>query len=314
MIYLAIDIGGTSIKGGFYEESGNCLKGFSFPTHGDLPGTESFAAFISNLKNEVEAFADRDSIVAAGIGCPGTIDSLKGICNFANNLDWHEVNIREAIEAIIHRPVFVTNDANAALLGEMTYGDCKKYRSAILLTLGTGIGGGIYLNGELFDGEEGKGAELGHMVIVKDGEPCTCGRKGCFEAYASATALIRHGQEGVARNPNSLLAKSPVTAKSIFDAAKAGDVLANECVDWYVEYLGIGVLNYINIFRPQAIIFSGGVSNAGDRLLDPLREYLEKENWGIAGRWCAKPVLAIASLGDRSGRLGALALAVRKSK
>ena len=311
MIYLAIDIGGTTIKGGFYTESGQCLRPFTFPTNADLPGDESFRIFMNSLKAEIEAFGHKDEVLGAGIGCPGTIDSEKGICNFANNLDWHEVPLADSVRKILGKPVFITNDANAALLGEMTYGDCRKYKNAILLTLGTGIGGGIYLNGDLFAGEGGKGAELGHMIIAKGGRPCTCGENGCFEAYASATALIRLAEEKVKSYPDSVLRKTKITAKAVFDGSRQGDACAAACIQEYIQDLGIGVLNYINIFRPEAIIFGGGVSNAGRELLDPLEKVLEKANWGIAGRWCSKPVLAITSLGEEAGRLGALALVVR---
>ena len=212
---------------------------------------------------------------------------------------------------ILPYPVRLTNDANAASLGEAKYGAGKSYETIIMLTLGTGVGGGIIINGKLFEGNEGKGAELGHSVIVVDGEQCTCGRKGCLETYASATALIRETKKAMRLNKRSLMWKvcpdiDLVGGKVPFEAAKQGDKVAIDVLDNYIKYLGEGILNFCNIFRPNVVVLSGGIANAGDYLFDRVNKYVKDRNYGY--KMTPEVKVVPAQLGYDSGKIGAAAL------
>ena len=253
----------------------------------------------------------KEEILGIGLGVPGAIDSVHGICSASNNLKWHDLPIKRLMEEGTGIPVKITNDANAAALGEAKFGAGKEYDDIIMITLGTGVGGGIVVGGKLIEGNEGKGAELGHIVISMNGRQCTCGRKGCFEAYASATALIADTKVAMEKNPNSKMhdfAKQygKVDGRVAFDAAKAGDKAAIEVIDQYVVYLSEGLLNYCNIFRPQAIILSGGIANAGRFLLDKVDTYLKEHNYGFEGTPAVK--VLVSELGYDSGKIGAAAL------
>ena len=212
---------------------------------------------------------------------------------------------------ILPYPVRLTNDANAASLGEAKFGAGKSYDNIIMLTLGTGVGGGIIINGKLYEGNEGKGAELGHSVIVVDGEQCTCGRKGCLETYASATALIRETKKAMHANRRSLMWKicpdiDLVGGKVPFEAAKKGDKVAIDVLDNYIKYLGEGILNFCNIFRPNVVVLSGGIANAGDYLFDRVNKYIADRNYGY--KMTPEVKVVPAELGYYSGKIGAAAL------
>ena len=198
-----------------------------------------------------------------------------------------------------------------AALGETMFGAGRGYENAVMITLGTGVGGGLILNGRLFEGNESKGAELGHMVIEAGGEPCNCGRRGCIEAYASATALIRETKKAMRAHPESAMWKfSPdieaVDGRTSFECAKAGDAAAAEVVDKYLYYLSEAMLNFCNIFRPQVIILGGGVCAQGQYLTDRLTAIMEKEHYGYSG--APKVAIAIATLGNDAGLIGAASL------
>ena len=191
MIAIGIDIGGTSIKGAAVDSNGRVYEKFTMPFIKGEPGEITIRKLAEIVKEYIYAQSLEKKIVGIGIGSPGTLDIKNGIVNYANNLGWNELHVADIMHEILPYPIRLTNDANAASLGEAKFGAGKAYETIIMLTLGTGVGGGIIINGKLFEGNEGKGGELGHTVIVADGEPCTCGRNGCLEAYASATALIR---------------------------------------------------------------------------------------------------------------------------
>lgn len=313
MISIGVDIGGTSIKGAAVKENGQVLKTFSFPVHRD----DSAEITINNLIKELKRFIPtlnefNEDIIGIGIGCAGAINSKKGTVDYSNNLRWFNVPIVEMVYQGTGLPTKITNDANAAALGEARFGAGKLYENIVLITLGTGVGGGVVINNQLFEGNEGKGTELGHMVIKFDGEMCTCGRRGCLEAYASATALIRETKKAMEENPTSKMWElvngdiSLVDGRVAFDARKAGDDVARRVVDRYVFYLGEGILNISNIFRPEAIVFSGGVSNEGKYLLDLLYDYCHARYFGFRGS--PEPKLIQAVLGYQAGMIGAAAL------
>ena len=311
MIAIGIDIGGMSIKGAAVDSNGRVYEKFSLPFIKGEPGEVTIHKLAEIVKEYIAAQKLESKIAGIGIGCPGTLDVEKGIVNYSNNLGWNELPVADIMRETLPYPVRLTNDANAASLGEARFGAGKSYETIIMLTLGTGVGGGIIINGKLFEGNEGKGGELGHTVIAVDGEPCTCGRKGCFEAYASATALIRETKKAMISNRRSLMWKiAPdielVGGRVVFEAVAQGDKVAKQVLDNYIKYLGEGILNYCNIFRPNVIVLSGGIANAGAPLFDPLNEYIKERNYGYK----ATPEVKVvpAELGYDSGKIGAAAL------
>ena len=311
MIAIGIDIGGTSIKGAAIDSNGRVYETFSMPFIKGEAGEITINKLAELVKEYIAAHGLEDKIVGIGIGSPGTLDVENGIVNYANNLGWNELHVADIMHETLPYPVRLTNDANAACLGEAKFGAGKSYETIIMLTLGTGVGGGIIINGKLFEGNECKGGEIGHTVIVVDGEPCTCGRKGCLEAYASATALIRETKKAMKLNKRSLLWQiSPdvdlVDGKVPFEAAKQGDKTAIEVLDNYLKYLGEGILNFCNIFRPNIVVLSGGVANAGAYLFDRVNEYIKERNYGYKFTPAVKVVPA--ELGYDSGKIGAAAL------
>ena len=311
MIAIGIDIGGTSIKGAAVDSNGRVYERFSMPFIKGEPGEVTIHKLAEIVKEYIAAHGLEGKIAGIGLGSPGTLDVKNGIVNYANNLGWNELPVAKIMQEVLPYPVRLTNDANAASLGEAKYGAGKSYETIIMLTLGTGVGGGIIINGRLFEGNEGKGGELGHTVVVVDGEQCSCGRKGCLEAYASATALIRETKKSMRLNKRSLMWKiSPdielVDGKVPFEAAKKGDKAANDVLDNYVKYLGEGILNYCNIFRPNVIVLSGGIANAGPFLFDKLNAYVKDRNYGYKSTPEVKVVPA--ELGYDSGKIGAAAL------
>lgn len=311
MRVLGIDIGGTSIKGGIVYNTGKVGELFSLPIDKELNQTQQVEALINIIK---KTYND-DDFEGIGLGIPGTIDPEKGVVEYSNNLKWENLQIGAMLKhAFPGKQVKMTNDANAAALGEATFGSAKDERNVFMITLGTGVGSGIIIDGKLFEGEHGHGAEFGHHVLVYDGIKCTCGRKGCFEMYASATAIVRQANEAILANPSSKLALyakegKEVNGKLIFETAKEGCEVAIKVVDNYVKYLSEGLLNICNVFRPSSIILSGGIANQGQYLLDKVNAYLEKEHYGYLPE--LKVEIKIASLGYNSGIIGAASLLLR---
>lgn len=313
MITIGVDIGGTSIKGAAVSDEGKISSTFSMPVYRDDNSEITLTRLSETIKNFIAGLNIKKSDVrGVGVGCPGAIDSGKGIVNYSNNLQWTNVHLKEFLEKELGLAVRITNDANAATLGEAKFGSGKIYKNVIMLTLGTGVGGGIIINGQLYEGNEGKGAELGHTVIEVDGEECTCGRKGCLEAYSSATALIRETKKRMNLHQSSYLWKlvdgdlSKVNGKVAFDACKAGDKVGAAIIDWYVKYLGEGILNFCNIFRPDIVILSGGIANQGDYLINKLTTYCRDRFYGY--QRAPKVEIKKATLGYESGMIGAASL------
>ena len=308
MAILGIDIGGTSIKGGLVYRYGQVDKLFSLPIDKSLSQDEQIKALINKIK---ETYKD-DDFEGIGLGIPGAIDNTLGVVMYSNNLKWENLEIGKMLKhAFPGKKIAMTNDANAAALGEAKFGSAKNEQNVVMITLGTGVGGGIIINGKLYEGNHGRGAELGHQVVVLDGIPCTCGRKGCFEQYASATALINQAKAAIKENPEcklALCAKNgeEVNGKLIFETAKAGCTTAQKVVDNYVKYLSEGLINICNVFRPSSIVLSGGIANQGDYLINKIVAYLEKEHYGYPPEF--KVAIKIASLGYNSGIIGAASL------
>lgn len=308
--YVGVDIGGTGIKVGLVDEKGEILTEKKCKTR---RGAQVVICDIVGLIRSVCSESPKPP-VAVGIGCPGLINSKNGEVVYSNNLDWHNVPIKDLIQKEIGMPVFITNDANAAALGECFCGAGKKYDSMIMITLGTGVGSGIVVGGKLFEGNLGAGVELGHEVICVGGEKCTCGRRGCFEAYSSATALIRFAKRAMQKDKSSLLwqkcggNEEMVDGIVIFDAVRAGDKTANKVLKKYIYYLSEGLANITNAFHPQALVLGGGICAAGDVFLKPLKKRVDKYTYG--GADFAPVDLIIAELGNKAGICGAAKLAI----
>lgn len=306
-LYLGVDLGGTNIKAALVDAEGNILNESSVPTN--LP--RQAEAVCDDIAALCTALADGVRVHGIGVGCPGTVDG--GVVRYSNNLNWHNFAMADYLQGKTGLPVRLANDANAAALGEALAGCAKGAESAVIVTLGTGVGGGVVLNGKLLTGYTGAASEPGHTVIcdTPNAPLCTCGRRGCFEAYASATALIRMTRQAMDAHPESALhtvaANGTVNGRTAFDAAELGDAAAKQVVDDYIHYLAVGIANLINMFFPQVIGLSGGVANQGENLLRPLRAAVQPM---IFGDEYAKKhtTLTTCTLGYRAGVIGAALL------
>lgn len=281
--YVGIDLGGTNTKIGLLNIEGDILKSSIIKTlssEGVEKTMERIWGVIQELAKETNI--NVEDIKGIGMGIPGPVEEQSIVAFFANFPWGTNVNIKEKLEKITGIETKLDNDANIIALGEAKYGAAKGSKSSVTVALGTGIGGGIYVNGMLISGFKGAGGEIGHMKIVKEGRLCGCGQRGCFEAYASATGLIREAVSRLTVNKQNLLYTmiegniAGLEAKDIFDAAKEGDAFSLDLVDYEAEYLAMGIANILNIINPETIVLGGGVALAGDILLNPLRKKLEK--------------------------------------
>lgn len=310
---VGIDLGGTNIKAGIVNEDQQIVRESSIPTlveRGALPIMEDMAALVERLL--AEEGLTKEHVAGIGIGSPGMIDAASGTVVYSNNFDWENVPLGAYLEEKLGLPVRVSNDANCAALGEVKAGAAKDCRNCVMITLGTGVGGGVVMEGRIFEGGHAGGAELGHTTLIAGGEPCTCGRNGCFEAYASATALIRDTKRAAQANEKSMIWRlcdgdlEKIDGKTVFDAMQTGDETARRVVKQYLTYLGEGIVNMVNIFRPDKVLLSGGVCNQGKNLTVPLQEYVQKNSFAKEKGYV--PEIAIATLGNLAGILGAAAL------
>lgn len=313
--YVGIDLGGTFAKGAIVNDKGDIIEIDKTPTQSEMGAEkvmDNVAELVKNLlKKSGIAVEDVEGV---GMGVPGMIDAKNGLVVYSNNLDWKDVKIADGIEKRTGLKTVIANDANVAALGEAIFGAASEVDDSILLTLGTGVGGGIIVGNKLVEGHKSAGAELGHMVIRYGGEQCTCGRKGCLEAYASATALIRDTKRAMSEHKDSKMweigSLDLVDGKTAFDY-KDVDPYAKEVVDRYVEMLACGISNIANIFRPHTILLGGGVSAQEDNLVLPLQKIVDKEIF--AGSLGPKCPIKIAKLGNKAGVLGAAALFMNKN-
>lgn len=311
MYSVGVDIGGMSIKVGIVDENGNIVIKDRVVTQRnsklDIDNTANL--ILKLLKDKNLTVKD---ISGVGIGCPGAVNSVTGIVDFLPNLDWHNVELVNKMKEKLDTKIIISNDANVAALGEVIYGCAKGYKTCVMFTLGTGVGGGIIIDGKLFEGNESKGAELGHTTLILDGELCGCGRRGCIEAYVSATALINQTKKAMNSDKNSKMWDfvggdiEKVDGRTAFESAKLGDKTACDVRDTYVKYLAESMMSMFNIFRPEAFILGGGVSAQGDYLIDRVKEYCEKFDYGYKA--APIPEILVATLGNDAGIIGAAAL------
>ena len=306
---IGIDLGGMSAKAALVTADGKLIGKTRVQTSAkNSPEETAFALAQLARRTADEAGISYDEVEAIGIGSPGVIDSANGVVVQWSNFAWKNVPLAAFVEKYAKKRTFVLNDANSAALGEATFGAGKQFDDCALVTIGTGVGLGIIIGGKLFEGFRGAGTEFGHMVIRQNGELCTCGRRGCFECYASATALIRSTREEMQRNRDSLLWKKAlslegVDGRTVFETARENDEGAKRVLADYIAVLGEGIANLVNLFRPQAVLIGGGVSAEGENLLKPLREYIYPRLYVLD---YAPLELLCATLGNDAGLYGAI--------
>ena len=312
MVYIGIDVGGTGVQVGVVSEQGQILATDSFPTGVGRPYQEMVQDMVRCTKSAVtKAGLTLEDVKSIGLGIPGIADAKTGTVIFCTNLGWRDIPLRAEIQKYIDKPVYIDNDATVAGLAESVAGVSANTDSSVFLTLGTGVGGGIIIHGKVWSGSHGVGSEIGHMILKMGGEPCTCGNHGCVERYCSATAIIRMAREAVKEHPESAIltgAKGDpanINAKIVFDAAKAGDPVGMQVFREYVSYLAQAISNIIQFLDPEVIALGGGVSKAGDFLLNAVREevphYLLYKNIPAAR-------IELAKLGADAGIIGAAML------
>jgi len=311
MVLAGIDLGGTNIKAALVDGNLKLIAKSSIPTNAGRDARQ----IIADMAGQVISLADkaglsRADISGVGIGIPGVAKDGNVIA--LHNLHWHNVALLRIFKEFLDVPVFIDNDGTVAAVYEYHLGVLAGCNVGVLLTLGTGIGGGIIIDGKPFSGAHGLGSELGHMTLIKDGLQCTCGNKGCFEVYASATALVRYGRQIVIERPESLLHHAAggdyrsVTAKMVMDSAKDGDIIALRVIDDYSDCLATGIASIMNSLDPEVIALGGGVSAAGDFLLNKVIAAMDGKGV-FAGQKYAD--IRIAKSGNDAGLIGAAMLA-----
>ena len=312
---IGIDLGGTNIKAGIVNAQNHIVATRKCKTLAERPW-QQVATDMAQMAREAaqEAGISVADCASVGVGSPGIVDAASGVVVYSNNFPgWENIPLGQTLGELLHLPVYLSNDANCAALGEYAAGAAKGARSAVLLTLGTGVGGGVVYDGRIFEGGGAGGAELGHTTMIAGGERCTCGRMGCLESYCSATALIREAKAAAAAHPESVLGclcegdLSKMDGRIPFDAMRAGDPIATAVVETYIRYLGEGIVNMMNIFRPETVLLSGGICAEGETLTDPLNAFARQYAFG--GTRVSVPEIKRAVLGNDAGIVGAANLA-----
>lgn len=313
MYYIGVDLGGTNIAAGIVDEKGNLLRKASIPTGAEREADEVIKDMAGLCRKLIdEQGITVDDVEYAGVATPGTADHDNGIVVYANNLRFLNYPLADKLKEFLGvKKVLIENDANAAAKGEAACGAAKGYANSVMITLGTGLGGGIIIDNKIYSGFNYAGAELGHMVIEVDGLPCSCGRKGCWEAYSSATGLINMTKVKLAETKDTVMHEmvahdGKVSGRTAFDAMRKGDKAAKEVVDKYIYYLAMGIVNIINIFQPEVLVIGGGICNEKHYLTDPLMDIVDKEQYSRNST--KKTEIRIATLGNDAGIIGAAML------
>ena len=313
MYRIGVDLGGTNISAGVIDDKLEIIGRGKLKTN--CPREAEL--ILADVAKAVElAAADAGigmkDVVSIGIGTPGSVNKTTGYIEYANNLDFDKVPAKQILEARLKKTVYLDNDANCAALGEAVAGVGRGGSSFVAITLGTGVGSGIVLDGKIVTGVNDGAGEMGHMVIVADGERCTCGRRGCWERYASATALIQQTKDAMHHDMDSKMWElvggdiNRVSGRTSFDAMRAGDKTAKKVVDKYIFYLAVGITNIVNALQPEIICIGGGIGHEKENLLVPLRKYVARERYSIhADR---QTEILSAQLGNDAGIIGAALL------
>lgn len=314
MYRIGIDLGGTTIKAGLVNGQHEIVMSLSVPTKSERKAEEVLAdmvALCSRLMSTCQI--EETEVLSIGIGCPGLVQSEKGIILSSSNLNFTEVDVRSFFKQHYQIPVYVENDANCAALGEALAGAAKGATSAIVITLGTGVGGGLIMNGKIYTGAFFGAGEIGHQVInIHETKSCGCGRKGCYEQYASASALVRMAEAAAQAHPESLMSQKvketegqEMNGKIIFASAHEKDPIALEVLDTYYRYVAYGAANLINILEPEMIVLGGGISAQGDYIVKPIEKYIQEQMYGGLN---LKTKVSAAKLGNDAGIIGAALL------
>ena len=312
MYYIGLDVGGTTFKAGVVTEDGRIVHKDAMPTGIERPYQEIIADMAALCKKvAADAGIEMSEIRSIGVGVPGLFDNKTGMIPFCTNLGWHDIPFVAEMKKHLDTPVYGDNDATVAGLAESVAGVSAGIKDSVFLTLGTGVGGGIIIDGKPYSGAHGCGSEIGHMMIKMGGELCTCGNYGCFERYASATAIIREARKAIVEYPeSSMLAvcggdPEKLNAKIVIDAAKAGDAAAKAVFGGYVQALAVGIINIINMLDPEVIVLGGGVSAAGEFLLNAVREAVKPM---VFFKTMPYARIELAQLGNDAGIIGAAML------
>ena len=314
MYRIGVDLGGTNIAVGLINENYEIIARAGAKTNIPRPAEEIFADIVKCAKEAVaKAGVEMNEVASIGIGTPGSCDKKNGVILYANNLYFDNVPAAELINKELPGiPVYIENDANCAALGEALAGSGKGKKSFIAVTLGTGVGSGIVLDGQVLTGCNDAGGELGHMIIKFDGEPCNCGRIGCWERYASATALVNQTKAAMLEHKDSVMWQltsgdvENAGGRTAFDAMRIGDKWGTEVVNNYIRYIAVGTTNIVNIFQPEMICFGGGICNEGETLLAPIREHVARERYSKKQE--IQTEICRATLGNDAGIIGAACL------
>ncbi len=307
-MYIGIDLGGTNIAVGLLDADGKILHKDSVKTRAGRHYSEIIKDMAELSKKVVlDAGYSFHDIEWVGIGNPGSCDSKNGVVIRSENLGLSNISMCTEFQKHFDVPVYLANDGDCAAFGEAMAGKAKGTDCSVTVTLGTGVGGGVIIDNKIVTGFNCCGGELGHMIINMEGEPCGCGNHGCWEAYASATALIRQTKKAMEENPHSLMwqeAKSleEVSGRTAFDAAKKGDKTAQDVVDTYLHYVSVGIANLVNIFQPERVLIGGGISNEGESILKPIRDFVSKYDYCKTGK---RVEITTAALANDAGIIGA---------
>ena len=310
MYNIGIDLGGTNIKVGLVDENYNIVQKATAKTNLPRPADEICGTIVELIWQCLNAAkVTIGEVNSIGIGTPGVANRNSGVVLYSCNLDFHNTDLRALLKQRLDKPIFVENDANAAAFGEVLAGAGKGYSDVVVVTLGTGVGGGIIIGGKIYTGFNFCGAELGHTVIEFNGRQCGCGRKGCFEAYSSATALINMTKEAMEAHKDSAMWGlvggdiEKVDGKTAFDGMRAGDEAAKGVVNMYIEYLGCGLVNIVNTFQPEVLLIGGGICKEGENLTKPLCEIISRDSYCVDEKQSTK--LDVCKLGNDAGIIGA---------
>jgi glucokinase len=310
-LWIGVDVGGTKVLAGVVDEQGRIVRTAARRTPGRRVETRQVEDALAEAVHEVAA---GEPVAGVGVAAAGFVDRDGERVMFAPHLPWQGQGVRAVLEKRFEAPTALDNDANCALLAEWTYGAAQGADSAVMVTLGTGIGGALLIEGRLVRGANGMAGEFGHMQVVPDGHPCECGRRGCWEQYSSGNALVRYARRRMLERPSVLEEVCEgrpelLTGPMVTDAAEAGDLVAWEAFQSVGDWLGVGVANLVAAFDPELVVVGGGVSAAGERLIGPARAALERTLVGVDHRM--RPTLAPARLGPAAGVAGGAALARR---
>ena len=308
---FGVDIGGTTVKIGLFDNQGNVLDKWEIPTNKANDGAAILPDIAASLQMKMEEKGiAKENLAGIGVGAPGAVDEEGMLVGGAVNIGWKPFNITEVMKSYIDVPVKAANDANAAAFGELWKGGGKGYNNMVAVTLGTGVGGGIIIGGQILTGATGAGGEIGHIHLNDDeAEECGCKNKGCLEQYASATGIVRLAKRRLAKDDKAsvLRQSNDISAKTVFDAVKSGDEVAIEIAKQFGEYLGKGLAAVAGVVNPEVFVIGGGVSKAGEILLS----FVEPEFKKYAFKPCSGAKFALAQLGNDAGIYGAAGLILK---